>query len=154
MWLAAGAGCWERSEKQVGGEGGKVGQSSPIRLILEWEGKQRLPRQQLAGEVGHQWILFCLFESGSRYEVSGGHTHAHTHTVYTDWRINNGLRCRLFWSMLRQVQRQSAHTKWRGQIWRYKMVQGDRTEWAWTCVHVCMRHKLENRCITIQSTCV
>lgn len=95
--LVPGAGRDQRS-RWVGRGGGKVGQSSPIRLILEWEGKQRLPRQQLAGEVGHQWILFCLFESGSRYEVSGGHTC--THTPYTltgesimDWDADYSDQC-------------------------------------------------------------
>lgn len=58
---------WEQSKGWGGGVGVRscARQSSPIRLILEWRGKQRLPRQQLAGDltkkarkgVGGWWVV-------------------------------------------------------------------------------------------------
>lgn len=78
-------GCWwwERAEKRDGGWGGCfwARQGSPIRLILEWRGKQRLSRQQLAGgfdkkagKRGAPRNLFVFFRS-VEVEVCTKHSH-------------------------------------------------------------------------------
>lgn len=102
MWLAAGGGkksrvecCWAR-------------QSSPIRLIFKWLSKQRLPRQQLAGDLTAT-NLFCRFDFGSsaycprgmRAAHGGESMHAlHKHMcTQDDWWINNRLTCKPFSSM-------------------------------------------------------
>ena len=83
MWLAAGGGRWERA-------GFGVRHSSPIRLILEWRGKQRFPRQQLAGDAGkgggtNESILW--FWHSTEVCVGHTHTHTHTHTMLNRYRI-------------------------------------------------------------------
>lgn len=150
MWLAP----WlvGESRERGGGRGVEGGgflsrHSSPIRLILEWRSKQRLPRQQLAGDLTKSpsfWLSGWGCEAGLWLCTHG------------DWWIDNGLRCRLFWSMRRDKCDPKVHTTPQGQMWRRTTAQREHVfTSAWdTHTPFFLRYKWANQHITIPSTCV